>query len=177
MRHNFDRLAVNVSVSEQLGTLMVAQDDFIRSPASLHANKTAIRAHVKIPCNVMRCDNQPEPTIRPNHGKSAFHVNAKVEVPEQLGPPRVPKVHIIEAQDGRGHWLSRRKLEDVIWVLLNELSLTEALNGLDPGLNQGGSFGIEPELVDEGLWHRHISLSERLNREADGFFVSVHGKS
>ena len=35
-------------------------------------------------------------TIWPNHGKSAFHINTKVEVPEQSRTPGVPKVHIHE---------------------------------------------------------------------------------
>ncbi len=62
-----------------------------------------------------------ELTIRSHHGKSAFHVNAKIQIPEQRGTPGVAEVHIHEPQDGRGYRLSRRESEDVFWILLNEL--------------------------------------------------------
>ena len=62
-----------------------------------------------------------ELTIRSHHGKSAFHVNAKIQIPEQRGTPGVAEVHIHEPQDGRGYRLSRRESENVFWILLNEL--------------------------------------------------------
>ena len=62
-----------------------------------------------------------ELTIRSHHGKSAFHVNAKIQISEQRGAPGVAEVHIHEPQDGRGYRLSRRESEDVFWILLNEL--------------------------------------------------------
>lgn len=92
-----------------------------------------------------------KPTVGSDHGKSALHINAKVEVPEQNWTPRVSKVDIIEAQDGWGHWLSCWELENVLRILLNELGLAETLNSFDSGLHQGCPLGIEPELVDESL--------------------------
>ena len=92
-----------------------------------------------------------EPTIGPDHGKSALHIDAKVEVPEQNWTPRIPKVHIVEPQDGWGNWLSCWELENVLRILFNELSLAETLNSFDSGLDQGCPLGIEPELVNESL--------------------------
>ena len=60
-------------------------------------------------------------TIWPNHGKSAFHVDTKIEVFEQSGAPRVAKVHIHEPQNGWGHRLSSWESEDVLRILFNEL--------------------------------------------------------
>ena len=90
-------------------------------------------------------------TIWPNHGKSAFHVNSEVEIPEQCGAPRVPEVHIHEPQDGWGHRLGSWESEDVLRILLDQLRLAESLDSFDSGLNEGGSLGIESELVNECL--------------------------
>ena len=62
-----------------------------------------------------------ELTIRSHHGKSAFHINAKIQISEQHGAPGVAKVHIHEPQDGWGYRLSCWESENVFWILLNEL--------------------------------------------------------
>ena len=46
------------------------------------------------------CAEDSELTVGAHHSKSAFHVNSKVQIPEQNRPQRVAKLHIIESRMG-----------------------------------------------------------------------------
>mmetsp|Transcript_29700 Transcript_29700/g.70772 ORF Transcript_29700/g.70772 Transcript_29700/m.70772 type:complete len:363 (+) Transcript_29700:144-1232(+) len=90
--------------------------------------------------------------VGPDDGQAAAHVEPKVKVLEQRpAAPRVPEADVVETHhrrlDRAGVW----EVEDVLGVLLVQVDIGNALQRLDPALDQAGALGVVAELVDERL--------------------------